>query len=55
MIALATCAELPDGDADDAGLPTALNAQFVIWDDPAVDWSRYDLSLIHISSARATL
>ncbi len=42
MIALATCAELPDGDADDAGLTAALDAQFVIWDDPAVDWSRYD-------------
>jgi glutathione synthase/RimK-type ligase-like ATP-grasp enzyme len=45
-IALATCAELPAGDPDDAGLPAALGAEFVVWDDPAVDWERYALVVI---------
>jgi len=46
MIALATCAELPDGDVDDAALPAALDARFVVWDDPRVDWSLYDRVVI---------
>lgn len=40
--ALATCAQMPDGDADDAALPGLLGASFAVWDDPEVDWSRYD-------------
>ena len=49
-VALATCAELPDGDDDFPPLIAALAARGVesdaaVWDDPAVDWSRYDLVL----------
>ena len=45
-LALATCADLPDGDPDDAGLPAALaahgvRAAWAVWDDEAVDWSRF--------------
>jgi glutathione synthase/RimK-type ligase-like ATP-grasp enzyme len=47
-IALATCSYFPHGDADDAGLPAAIggDAAFAIWDDPAVDWSMYDLVVV---------
>jgi glutathione synthase/RimK-type ligase-like ATP-grasp enzyme len=47
-VALATCVHFPDGDADDAGLPAAIGGDtaFVIWDDPAVDWSSYDLVVV---------
>lgn len=50
-IALATCAALPDLDAEDAPLLDALAARGVtaepaVWDDPAVDWSRYDMVVI---------
>jgi glutathione synthase/RimK-type ligase-like ATP-grasp enzyme len=46
-IALATCAAFPDGDADDGDLPAALGgAEFVVWDDPAVDWSAYTLIVV---------
>jgi len=47
-IALATCAALPAGDEDDAGLPAALggDTRFVVWDDPAVDWSAFDLVVV---------
>ena len=46
-IALATCAELPDGDPDDAPLPALLDgAPFVMWDDPAVDWAAFDLVVV---------
>lgn len=45
-VALATCAELPDGDADDARLPEALGARFVVWDDPDAGWEGYDLVVI---------
>ena len=47
MIGLATCAAFPDGDPDDAHLAAALpEARFAIWDDPAVDWSQFDLVVI---------
>ena len=46
MIALATCAELPQGDPDDAALPALLGAEWAVWDDPAVDWSRYELVVV---------
>lgn len=50
-IALATCAALPDGDADDRPLIDALRRldaapQWAVWDDPAVEWAAYDLVLI---------
>jgi len=49
-VALATCAELPDGDEDFGPLTAALaaegiDAETVVWDDPAVDWSSFDLVL----------
>lgn len=50
-IALATCANLPGWERDDEPLHAALAARGVaferpIWDDPRVDWSRYDLVVI---------
>jgi glutathione synthase/RimK-type ligase-like ATP-grasp enzyme len=46
-IALATCAAFPDGDPDDALLTAALpEAEFAVWDDPAVDWSLFDLVVV---------
>lgn len=47
-VALATFSYFPDGDADDAGLPEAIggDVEFAVWDDPAVDWSSYDLVVI---------
>ncbi|HZL02401.1 MAG TPA: hypothetical protein VFC48_04675 [Cellulomonas sp.] len=50
-IALATCSSLPTLDNDDAPLVPAFAergvvAEPVVWDDPAVDWSVYDLVLI---------
>ena len=47
-VALATCAHFPGGDEDDAGLPAAIGGDttFVVWDDPAADWSSYDLVVV---------
>ena len=50
-IALATCAVLPDLAADDrpllAGLRAAgADARAVVWDDPEVDWSAFDLVVL---------
>lgn len=50
-IALATCAELPGLDAEDAPLIAALaelgvDASAQVWDDPAVLWSTYDLIVL---------
>jgi hypothetical protein len=50
-VALATCQGLPDLDADDARLlgPLAaagLSATPAVWDDPAVDWSVFDLVVL---------
>ena len=50
-IALATYSALPELDVDDAPLLTALkgrgvHAEAVVWDDPAVDWSGFDLVVI---------
>ncbi|HWH95379.1 MAG TPA: hypothetical protein VNT03_16075 [Baekduia sp.] len=47
-VALATCVHFPDGDADDAGLREAIGGDvaFAIWDDPAVDWSAFDLVVV---------
>jgi glutathione synthase/RimK-type ligase-like ATP-grasp enzyme len=51
-VLIATCAELPKGDDDYAGLSLALTEQdvaseWVSWDDPAVDWAQ---SLVVIRS-----
>lgn len=50
-IALVTCSALPDLDADDAPLVAALadrghEARPVVWDDPSVDWSSFDLAVV---------
>ncbi len=46
MIALVTCAELPGGDEDDRDLPGLLDAEWVRWDDPSVDWAAYERVLV---------
>jgi glutathione synthase/RimK-type ligase-like ATP-grasp enzyme len=50
-VALATCAEIPEGDEEAPPLIEALAARGVeatpaVWDDPAQDWARYDLVVI---------
>jgi glutathione synthase/RimK-type ligase-like ATP-grasp enzyme len=49
-VALATCAEMPEGDEDFPSLIDELAAlgvaaEATVWDDASVDWSRYDLVL----------
>jgi glutathione synthase/RimK-type ligase-like ATP-grasp enzyme len=49
-VALATSAEIPEGDEDFEPLIAALategvEAETAVWDDAAVDWSRFDLVL----------
>ena len=51
MIALATCATVPDWEVDDRVFHDALAARGVdsrqcVWDDPQIDWSRFDLVVI---------
>jgi hypothetical protein len=41
-VAFATYADLPQGWDDDREAARILGAEFVIWDDPAVDWEAYD-------------
>jgi glutathione synthase/RimK-type ligase-like ATP-grasp enzyme len=50
-VALATCADVPDGDEDAPALIGALAARGVeavppIWDDASVDWSAFDLVVV---------
>lgn len=50
-VALATCAQVPEGDDEAQPLTEALGARGVdavpaVWDDPAQDWARYDLVVI---------
>jgi glutathione synthase/RimK-type ligase-like ATP-grasp enzyme len=50
-VALATCRQLPVGDEDGPALLAAcaaagLDVDWRVWDDPAVDWSSYDLVVI---------
>lgn len=45
IVTLATCADLPALDADEAGLPDALRERgleprIAVWNDPDVDWSQ---------------
>lgn len=45
-IAFATSRELPGGWDDDQEAARLAGAEFAIWDDPAVDWERYDRVVI---------
>jgi hypothetical protein len=50
-VALVTCADLPELDPDDRRLVAALRGHRVaavpaVWDDPAVDWSGFDLAVL---------
>ncbi|MGC5052067.1 ATP-grasp domain-containing protein [Micromonospora sp. DT48] len=50
-VALITCTELADLDDDDRLVLAPLAARgitvdAVVWDDPSVDWARYDLSVL---------
>jgi glutathione synthase/RimK-type ligase-like ATP-grasp enzyme len=47
LIALATCAALPRGDADEQLLAAALpEAEWAVWDDPDVDWDAFGLVVV---------
>jgi hypothetical protein len=51
LVALATCAEIPDLDEDGPALRAALAAHGIesspaVWDDPDVDWASFDLVVI---------
>jgi glutathione synthase/RimK-type ligase-like ATP-grasp enzyme len=51
VVAIATCAALPDGDEDAPLLAAALAArsvaaQWCVWTDPSVDWDRFELTVI---------
>lgn len=51
MVALATCAEVPEGDEDAPALNAALLARglepaWTVWDAPGVDWARFDLVVV---------
>ena len=50
-VALVTCAELPDLEADDRLVLSPLAARGVgaepaVWDDPEIDWAGYDLAVL---------
>ncbi|RIV36884.1 ATP-grasp domain-containing protein [Micromonospora radicis] len=50
-VALVTCTELADLEPDDRLVLGPLSARGIaaeaaVWDDPAVDWSRYDLAVL---------
>ncbi len=50
-VALATCAEVPEGDDEAPTLTEALERRGVepvpaVWDDPTVDWATFDLVVI---------
>jgi len=50
-VALATCAELPEGDEDADALAAALarlgiEAVHAVWDDASVDWSAFELVVV---------
>jgi hypothetical protein len=50
-VALVTCRDLPDLDADDRPLLPALatlgvHAEPAVWDDPGLDWARFDLVVL---------
>jgi hypothetical protein len=41
-VAFATCSAFPPGAPDDQAPARLLGAEFVCWDDPAVDWEAHD-------------
>lgn len=43
--AIATCAQLPHGLEEEA-LAASLQATWMVWDDPAADWTAYDVVLV---------
>ena len=45
-VAFATCADLPDGFEDDHSSASLLGAAFEVWNDPTVEWDRYDRVVI---------
>jgi glutathione synthase/RimK-type ligase-like ATP-grasp enzyme len=50
-VALATCAQVPEGDDEAAALtealePRGVKAEPAVWDDPTVDWTSFDLVVI---------
>ena len=50
-VALATCAQVPEGDDEAPALTEALErrgvkAEPAVWDDPTVDWASFDLVVI---------
>jgi hypothetical protein len=45
-VAFATCSLVPDGWPDDHEPASLLSADFQSWDDPDVDWDRYDLVVL---------
>lgn len=50
-VALVSCRELPLGDEDGPALQAAcsaagLDTEWLVWDDPAVDWTSYDLVVV---------
>lgn len=44
-IAIATCAQLPDGLAEE-DLAADLQSTWVVWDDPSADWAAYDTVVV---------
>lgn len=51
IVTLATCADLPNLDPDEAGLPDALRdrgiePRIAVWNDPGVDWSASSLNVV---------
>jgi hypothetical protein len=46
VIAFATSRDLPGGWDDDREAARLAGAEFVVWDDPAVDWKAYDRVVI---------
>ncbi|MFT3943408.1 MAG: glutathione synthetase [Ancrocorticia sp.] len=51
IVTLATCADLPNLDPDEAGLPDALRERGIepriaVWNDPDVDWSASNLNVV---------
>ncbi len=45
-IAFVTCTKLPAGSTDDHEAAALLGAEFVIWDDPTVDWNKFDKVIV---------
>jgi hypothetical protein len=45
-VAFATCSRLEAGHTDDLPSAALLDAEFQVWNDPTVDWDRYDCVVI---------